>query len=571
MRNSLRSARTVIGALVLGLAACQDDSVSSRAVDRVVVGDPIEIELGAEQQLTATAYDARGGVVDGRAVSWDSRAPAIVTVTSSGLVRGIAPGGPVQVTATVGGRSASKLVTVLGSPVLAVSRDSIALAYGGTLTDSLRITNAGTGLLNGLTVGTITYSGTASGWISGAWVNTTFAPSTLTVAAVPWAVEAGDHLARITVLSTRSGHLDSSVIKVSLSIRRLALQALRVGFDQSCGLVASGMVCWGITAPPPPSAPAGPAVSASVPVVLSSGLPFVQMAVGQYHRCGRTQPGEVYCWGGNNFGQVGDGTTSTVNAPTRIGGSLLFRDIAAGAGYTCGVTVANVGYCWGSQVGDGTESMRNVPTPIAGGLAFTSVSGSSNHACGLTTAGEVYCWGRNEFGEFGDGTITSSPAPVRAATAIQFTEMAVGVSHTCAIATSGTTYCWGLGTSGQLGTGGIVNQRLPVAVQSPVTFVKLAIGRNHSCGLTADGLAYCWGLNSSQQLGVLTNGGIALSPSQVLQLPPLLEISAGTTHTCGRSAQATYCWGGNTLNQLGDGTVDSRLKPTPVAPLLTPP
>jgi alpha-tubulin suppressor-like RCC1 family protein len=84
------------------------------------------------------------------------------------------------------------------------------------------------------------------------------------------------------------------------------------------------------------------------------------------------------------------------------------------------VTTAGAAYCWGAndhgQLGDGTTAFRVTPAPVAGGLTFASVTASSYYTCGVTTVGVAYCWGENLFGELGDGTTTERHIAVAVAT-----------------------------------------------------------------------------------------------------------------------------------------------------------
>ncbi|CAN5785332.1 hypothetical protein BH23GEM7_BH23GEM7_28460 [soil metagenome] len=97
--------------------------------------------------------------------------------------------------------------------------------------------------------------------------------------------------------------------------------------------------------------------------------------------------------------------------------------ISAGWDHSCGVTAAGQGYCWGGnawgQLGEGSTTPRTTPVAVAGGVSFQSISaGSSNlegaHSCGLAPAGQAYCWGANFYGQLGDGTTAhrSTPVPV---------------------------------------------------------------------------------------------------------------------------------------------------------------
>lgn len=94
-----------------------------------------------------------------------------------------------------------------------------------------------------------------------------------------------------------------------------------------------------------------------------------------------------------------------------VAGGLRFRQLAAGFFQTCGVTTNNVAYCWGrndvGQLGDGTTANRLLPVPVAGGLRFHQVSAADFHTCGVTTGSQAHCWGRNFGGQLGDGTTTA--------------------------------------------------------------------------------------------------------------------------------------------------------------------
>ncbi len=132
-----------------------------------------------------------------------------------------------------------------------------------------------------------------------------------------------------------------------------------------------------------------------------------------------TTVGDAYCWGGNNYGRLGDGTFTESDVPVAVVGGLTFQSVTTGSEHSCGVTTAGDAYCWGDgrsgRRGDGADSGDDVPTPmaVAGGLTFQSVTAGQDHSCGVTTAGEAYCWGDNRYGVLGDGTDTDSNVPVR--------------------------------------------------------------------------------------------------------------------------------------------------------------
>jgi hypothetical protein len=133
------------------------------------------------------------------------------------------------------------------------------------------------------------------------------------------------------------------------------------------------------------------------------------------HACGVTTAGEAYCWGNNEYGELGDGTLTERDIPVLVSGGHNWASVTAGGHHSCGVTTAGEAYCWGTnwfgQLGDGTGAIgtwHTSPVLVSGGLSWASVDGGNEHTCGVTTAGEVYCWGNNYYAELGIGT---GPAP----------------------------------------------------------------------------------------------------------------------------------------------------------------
>ena len=143
-----------------------------------------------------------------------------------------------------------------------------------------------------------------------------------------------------------------------------------------------------------------------------------QVAAGVGHTCALMNSGEVYCWGSNQYGQLGDGSTTQRLTPVAVSALSGATAIAAGAGYTCALVAGGAVYCWGDnfhgQLGDGSTTRRLTPVTVGGLYGTTTIAAGRSHACVVVASAAVRCWGANGFGQLGDGTagIRPFPAPV---------------------------------------------------------------------------------------------------------------------------------------------------------------
>jgi alpha-tubulin suppressor-like RCC1 family protein len=321
------------------------------------------------------------------------------------------------------------------------------------------------------------------------------------------------------------------------------------------------------------------------------GLTFASVTTGLGFSCGVTPAGAAYCWGTNDNGQLGDGTTTDSSTPMAVSGGLAFAAVSAGDFHTCGVTTSGAAYCWGhadrGQLGAGGVISGPCPSPfplfcsatplpVAGELTFASVSAGRHYTCGVTTTGVGYCWGENDAGQLGNDSTTNSNVPVPISGGLAFAQVdargSVGGpgSHTCGVTTGDAAYCWGSNSVGQLGNGTTSDSLTPVAVTGALAFASVSAGSSYTCGVTTGQGAYCWGQNDFGQFGagqlgdgtstnrstpVAVSGGLAFT-----------SVSAGDFHACGvTTGSVAYCWGGNSSGQLGDGSGASSTVPVKVA------
>ncbi|HUR95622.1 MAG TPA: hypothetical protein VMY76_13620 [Gemmatimonadales bacterium] len=197
----------------------------------------------------------------------------------------------------------------------------------------------------------------------------------------------------------------------------LHFRHLTAGSIHTCGVTTSDRIyCWGSNAAG--QLGDGTRTNRASAVAVASGLSFQQVAAGTGHTCGVTLEKLAYCWGDNSFGAVGDGTSGNERlSPVAVAGGFRFRQVDGGMWHTCGITASDNIKCWGrndsGQLGNGTTATRLTPSAVAGpGLAFRQISGGAAYTCGVITDDTGYCWGGNSEGELGDGTTTRRLVPV---------------------------------------------------------------------------------------------------------------------------------------------------------------
>lgn len=307
--------------------------------------------------------------------------------------------------------------------------------------------------------------------------------------------------------------------------------------------------------------------------ILAGGdRPYTQVTAGFVHTCGLDAAGAAYCWGSNEYDQLGAETSSDCGrpcskSPVPVSGGLRFRTIAAGWVANCGVTADGATYCWGGgsfsmkgYLGDGTLRRSKTPIKVRADSAFAAVTLGDGHTCGLTASGIAYCWGRNDRGQLGDGSTIDRSTPVRVATDERFLMLSAGAYHVCGVTRAREIECWGDNRWGQLGSrdakyDGGAKTGTPARVAGSDSFAVVASGWEHTCALTTAGVAMCWGRNdNAHQLGdgsSVSNRGI---PAAVAGDQRFSAMVAGPLATCAReSSNDVYCWGGNYYGALGTG------------------
>jgi len=301
------------------------------------------------------------------------------------------------------------------------------------------------------------------------------------------------------------------------------------------------------------------------------GQPVVQIVAGRHHSCALVANGWVYCWGRNLSGQLGDGTTNAQSlTPVRVSDLTNVTHISANRDSSCAVRSSGRVFCWGNnqdgQLGDGTTTDRRSPVRVRDLTSVTQVASGNNHSCALRSSGRVFCWGQNGQRQLGDGTTTNRLTPVRVngSGVTGATQISAGAAHSCLLRQNGRVTCWGNDQFGQLGRGTTSIQGNPAPVIALTNVTQIDGASWHNCALRGNGRVFCWGWNSSGQVGDGTFA-VQATPRRVIDLTSAVHVAAGGSHSCAiRATGRVFCWGGNVHGQLGDGTTTNASTPVRV-------
>ncbi|HEU4562594.1 MAG TPA: PKD domain-containing protein [Longimicrobium sp.] len=361
------------------------------------------------------------------------------------------------------------------------------------------------------------------------------------------------------------------------------------GPGHTCGLVGTDAFCWGDGY----FGKLGDGILRDrffvEPDPVIGGLQWREIAANDYHSCGVTVDYQAYCWGDNTFGQVGTGPEYERGGfypkrqnmqPARVGGDVAFAHVSLGGAYTCGVSVEGKAYCWGKndfgQLGNGTFTPSQNPVEVLTDVRFVKIQAGSAAVCALTQNGQVWCWGYNGRGELGTetsshtcGTFTEpcSPVPVRVQTDQVFKDLSKKLNWACALNTEGKAYCWGNAASNVLGNNAETDPLYiatpgPVQTPQPQTFTSIHTGGNGSCGVRADGVAFCWGLGHR----LFVDPDTWQAPGDVRWK----MLAMGGNRVCGIDlAGKGWCWGSESRGEIGDGEPQHGFytSPVPIGPL----
>jgi len=297
-----------------------------------------------------------------------------------------------------------------------------------------------------------------------------------------------------------------------------------VGAANICALRSDGSAtCAGATSSLGRPTPSGEPtlIHATVEGIDGVQARAIDISVGASHACVALDTGELRCWGQNDDGQLGDGTTDpSPDAPVTVvdfdGVARSAIAVVAGESHSCALEDTGAVWCWGdnfrSQLGVDPATTTSSATPVQvaslDGVAntVTKISGARRHACALTDDGRVLCWGDGSHLQLGGPNNVNTHVPVQVeeidGVSRVATDVSAGFGHGCAQFDDGTAACWGINFSGQHADGTTSTNFQPVlGVDSSTPAREVVAGVADTCLVMADGELRCVGANGALGIG----------------------------------------------------------------------
>lgn len=282
---------------------------------------------------------------------------------------------------------------------------------------------------------------------------------------------------------------------------------------------------------------------------------YIQIESGSATACGIDTSDDLYCWGSDDSGALGDGSPNQ-NSATPILSSVAgpWQDVDIADSMVCGVQTAGAVYCAGGSV----WNYGSTPTDVSDGKLWKQVEQTYGERCGIRDDDTIECW---------DNSWNSSQLSALSWKTISATESWTKYGSRdvtwCAIRSDDTLWCWGADNAGTMGNGADPASSTPDEISGGGTWIHVSMGANQGCGVRSDNTGWCWGSDNDGKLG--NAGGNTNAPDAVQGGHSWRVIETGANHTCGiQLDDSLWCWGDNEWGQLGDGTTTDRSAPVEI-------
>jgi len=358
--------------------------------------------------------------------------------------------------------------------------------------------------------------------------------------------------------------------------------AISLGNQFSCALkIGQSLWCWGDNSAGQLSyAKTTPVFS--TPTQESSLGSWSKVATGNGNTCAITNTQTLYCWGDNSAGQLTQDNTTTTDSATPLqiyedgtAATTPFtaEDVAVGDSHVCAIKTDGTLWCWGNnnngQLGVGTTSNLVTPHQVSHTTTWLSLSAGDHHTCAIDADDIGYCWGLNDSGQLAAGNLLNTDSPRRFDTSESWQAIDSGELHSCGLKTDPdsptlyTLWCGGGNSYGQLGISSTANHSVPQQITGTngllTNWSAFSTGHDYSCAIqndtgTSTTPLYCWGRNDYGQLGIGTTTPITSvvptdwSPQTLTKVSQgaddWVKVASGATHTCGiKNTNELWCWG----------------------------
>ena len=309
----------------------------------------------------------------------------------------------------------------------------------------------------------------------------------------------------------------------------------------------------------------GTTTNRTSPTKIETGITFVQLSAGHTHSAGIDNEGKLWTWGCNGEGQLGDGTTNDKMIPQKIMKDKTFKKVIASDYSTLAIDINDEIWRWGEfyTYNAGWKSFSESPQKLDFKIEYSLISGNS-HYLFLDKQKKLWSWGRNSTGQLGDGTTTERTNPIQIKPEKQFTQVSAGYGFSLTIDEEGNLWTWGKNDYGQLGNGTKSYKKVPEQIKQGIKFAQVSAGNSHSLAVDYEGNLWTWGNNGSGQLGDGTTNNRVV-PQKIMNGTKFKKVYARYFSSLAIDINGNiWSWGNNGWAELGDGTTTDRLTPVQI-------